>query len=93
MLKCNGIAPSVIYWVESYLRRLSFQVSVNESLSQVTEAASGVPKGSVYGPILFAIYVNDFADTLMRDHLRYADDVKVSPPPKTSGCSPKLLGR
>ncbi len=52
-LKCYGIAPSVINWIESYLRRRSFQVSVNGSLSQVTKAASGVPQGSVLGPYPF----------------------------------------
>ncbi len=63
-LKCHGIAPSVINWIESYLRRRSFQVSVNGSLSQVAEAVNGVPQGSVLGPILFAIYVNDLSDNL-----------------------------
>ncbi len=46
-LKCYGFAPSVLNWIESYLRRRSFQVSVNGSLSQVAEAASGVPQVSV----------------------------------------------
>ncbi len=41
-----GIAPSVISWIESYLRRRSFQVSVNGPLSQAAEAVSGVPQGS-----------------------------------------------
>ncbi len=56
-LKCNGIAPSVINRIEFFLRRRSFEVSVNGSLSQVAEAASGVPQSSVLGPILFVIYV------------------------------------
>ncbi len=66
------------------LRRRSFQVSVNGSLSQVAEAVSGVPQGSVLGPILFVIYVNDLSDNLPIDHLLYADDVKLIAPRKQS---------
>ncbi len=84
-LKCYGIAPSVINRIESYLRRRSFQVSVNGSLSQVAEAASVVPQGSVLGPILFVIYVNDLTDNLTIDHLLYADDVKLIAPRKQLG--------
>ncbi len=76
--------PSVINWIESYLRRRSFQVSVNGSLSQVAEAVSGVPQGSVLGPILFVIYVNDLSDNLTIDHLLYADDVILIAPRKQS---------
>ncbi len=77
--------PSVINWIESYFRRRSFQVSVNGSLSQVAEDVSGVPQGSVLGPILFVIYVNDLSDDLTIDHLLYADDVKLIAPRKQSG--------
>ncbi len=75
------------------LRPRSFQVNVNASLLQVTEAASGVPQGSSLGPILFVVYVNDLTDNLTIDHLLYADDVKLIAPPKTIGYPPKLLGR
>ncbi len=83
-LKCYGIAPSVINRIESYIRRRSFQVSVNGSLSQVAEAASEVPQGSVLGPILFVIYVNELSDNLTIDHLLYANDVKLIAPRKQS---------
>ncbi len=76
--------PPVINWIKSYLRRRSFQVNVNGSLSQVAEAASGVPQGSVLGPIFFVIYVNDLTDNLMIDHLLYADPVKLIAPRKQS---------
>ncbi len=59
------------------MRRRSFQVSVNASLSQVAESANGVPQGSVLGPTLFVIYVNDLSYNLTIDHLLYADDVKT----------------
>ncbi len=46
----------------------------------MTEAASEVPQGSVLGPILFVIYVNDLTDNLTIDHLLYADDAKLVAP-------------
>ncbi len=49
----------------------------------MSAAARGVAQGSVLGPILFVIYVNDLTDSLAIDHLLYADDVKlVAPPPE-----------
>ncbi len=58
----------------------------------MAEAVSGVPQGSVLGPILFVIYVNDLSDNLTVDHLLYADDVKLIAPennqmPSKAPCS------
>ncbi len=50
----------------------------------MTEAVSGVPQGSVLGPILIVIYVNDLSDNLTVDHLLYAHDVKFIAPRKQS---------
>ncbi len=51
-------------------------------MSQVAQAASGVPQGSVLGPILFVIYVNYLTANLTIGHLLYADDVKLIAPQK-----------
>ncbi len=50
----------------------------------MAEAVSGVPQGSVLGPILFVIYVNDLTDNLTIDHLLHANDVKLIAPRKQS---------
>ncbi len=63
-LRGYGIAPIVIIWVECFFSRRTFQVNVNRTLSQMAEAISGVPQGSVIGPILFVIYVSDLPTTL-----------------------------
>ncbi len=54
--------------------------NVSETLSQMAEAISGVPQGSVIGPILFVTYVNDQPQHLSADSLLYADDVKLIAP-------------
>ncbi len=79
-LRGYGIAPVVISWIECFLSRGTFQVNINGTISQIAEAISGVPQGSVIGPILFFIYVNDLPDRLLADSLLYADDVKLIAP-------------
>ncbi len=56
----------------------------------MAEAVSEVPQGSVLGPILFVIYVNDLSDNLTIDHLLYADDVKLIASPENNQM-PSLL--
>ncbi len=51
--------------------------SINGALFQLAEPISGVPQGSVIGPILFVIYVNDLPDRLSADSLLYAGEVKL----------------
>ncbi len=51
-LRGYGIAPIVISWVECFLRRRTFQMNVIGTLSQIAEAISGVPQGSVIDPYI-----------------------------------------
>ena len=53
------IGGTLLSWVEDFLSIRRQRVSVNGSLSQWLEVLSGIPQGSVLGPILFIIYVND----------------------------------
>ncbi len=55
-------------------------MNANGTLSQTAVVINGIPQGSVMGPILIVIYVNDQPDHLSADSLLYADDVKLIAP-------------
>ncbi len=65
-------------WIESFLHERTFNVSINGSISQSKATVSGVPQGSMLGPILFLIYVNDLPDILQEDLLLFADEGKLN---------------
>ena len=73
-----GISEDLIEWVKSFLigRRQRVQ-RVNDSCSDFQQVTSGIPQGSVLGPILFVIYINDLPDKLESDCYMFADDTKI----------------
>ena len=69
-----GFSSSSIRWFESYLENRTFSVQVEDSLSSPGMLACGVPQGSILGPLLFLLYVNDMSQAVTCDLLLYADD-------------------
>ena len=65
-------------WIESWLSDRKQRVVINGKYSCWSEFSSGVPQGSVLGPILFVIYINDFEDGICGNILKFADDTKLS---------------
>ena len=72
-----GISRILVSWIESFLVGRTMQVSCGSSLSSIRNVASGVPQGSVLGPLLFLIYVNSLSDGLAAECMTFADEFKL----------------
>ena len=75
-----GIAPKVRAWIASFLMTRTFQVRVLDANSQAQPAPSGVPQGSVLGPLLFILYLNDLPGLLRSFTVAFADDLQLMGP-------------
>ena len=76
-LQTHGVAGKVLNWLCDYLTGRSAQVRVDGSLSRKIAATSGVPQGSVLGPILFLIFMNDLPQLAKCSITLFADDIKL----------------
>lgn len=75
-----GIIDHALYWMESYLRHRTQAVIINNTVSSTRDLLSGVPQGSVLGPVLFSLYTTPITDIIRRHGLKfhlYADDTQL----------------
>ena len=68
-----GFSEKTIKWYQSYLSDRTFFVSIEKSLSSAGSLNCGVPQGSILGPLLFLLYINDLKQA-SESTLLYADD-------------------
>ena len=69
-----GICGSNATWIETFLIGRTQQVVVNGAASSSTIATSGVPQGTVLGPLRFLLYINDLPDNISTSVRLFADD-------------------
>ena len=67
----------MVNWIEKWLNDRRQRVVVYGEVSNWKSVLSGVPQGSVLGPIVFLIYINDLDDDITSKVLKFADDTSV----------------
>ena len=73
-LEYYGIRGSTHKWINSWLSGCTQQVFLDGQASDPVPVLSGVPQGSVLGPVLFLIFINDLPDNIRSSVRLFADD-------------------
>jgi hypothetical protein len=75
-----GLVGNVYQWFKSYLENRTFSVKIGTSFSTGRELRCGCPQGTVLGPILFSLYIQDVNQIILSHGLQYhiyADDIQI----------------
>ena len=78
-VKEAGINGKIFDFIRNFLTNRTYTVKINDKFSKTFQVSSGVPQGSVRGPILFTIFINDLPTSIPKEISckLYADDVKL----------------
>ena len=73
-----GIRGDILNWIKDFLDNRKQAVVLNGINSDSIPVSSGVPQGSVLGPILFLDYINDLPDQLKSRVILFAEDLAIT---------------
>jgi hypothetical protein len=73
----SGVDARVVVWIREFLIGRTQRVTVRGELSEEVRVTSGVPHGSVLGPLLFLAYVNDIGRNIKSTIRLFADDCEI----------------
>ena len=76
-LELYGITGSILHWIKDFLTNRTQEVVINQVHCSTQKVLSGVPQGSVLGPILFLVFINDLPDLAVTTVRLFADDAKT----------------
>ena len=76
-LEILGVKNQELSWFKNYLNGRKQRVKINDTFSDFKNIDLGVPQGSILGPLLFSIYINDFPEILNLFAVLFADDTTI----------------
>ena len=79
-LEYYGVRGKLLIWLEFFLNNRTQQVVVEGQHSTPCSVTSGVPQGSVLGPILFLVYINDVSSNVHSELRLFTDDILIYKP-------------
>jgi len=72
-----GIQGNLLNWIRKWLKGRKQRVVINGKASQWREVDSGMPLGSILGPLLFIIFINGIDEGILSDILKFANDTQI----------------